>query len=76
MCLAIPGEVIEIYQREALRFASVRFGGIVREVCLEYQPQAACGDFVLVHVGVAIATLDPVEAARTWALLRELGELP
>jgi hydrogenase expression/formation protein HypC len=74
MCLAIPGEVIGVHEREGLRFARVAFGGIVREVCLEYQPDSGVGDFVLVHVGFAIATVDREEAARTWEILRELGE--
>jgi hydrogenase expression/formation protein HypC len=74
MCLAIPGEIIDTREHEGLRFGRVRFGGIVREVCLEYQPAAIVGDFVLVHVGFAIATVDRDEAARTWEILRELGE--
>jgi hydrogenase expression/formation protein HypC len=74
MCLAIPGEVIEVTERHAMRFARVQFGGVVREVCLAYAPEAGCGDFVLVHVGFAIATLDREEATRTLELLRELGQ--
>ncbi len=66
--------MIELAERDGLRFAKVQFGGITREVCLEYQRDAVVGDFVLVHVGFAIARLDRDEAARTWELLRELGE--
>lgn len=73
MCLAVPGEVIELADRHGLRYARVSFGGMVREVCLEYQPEARVGDFVLVHVGFAIATVDREEAERTFALLAELG---
>lgn len=76
MCLAIPGEVVELTDRHGLRFAKVAFGGITRDVCLEYQPAARPGDFVLVHVGFAIATIDRAEADRQWAVLRELGEEP
>lgn len=72
MCLAIPGEIVDVHARDGLRFGNVRFGGITREVCLEYERDAEPGDFVLVHVGFAIATVDREEAARTWALLREL----
>lgn len=57
-----------------MRFGRVQFGGITREVCLEYQPGSQVGDFVLVHVGFAIAIVDREEAARQWAVLRELGE--
>ncbi|HEY1558550.1 MAG TPA: HypC/HybG/HupF family hydrogenase formation chaperone [Kofleriaceae bacterium] len=72
MCLAVPGEIIAVHEREGLRFGKVQFGGITREVCLEYAADARPGDFVLVHVGFAIATVDREEAARQWALLREL----
>lgn len=76
MCLAIPGEIVELTEREGLRFGRVQFAGITRAVCLEYQPAAQVGDFVLVHVGFAIATVDREEAARQWQVLRELGEEP
>jgi hydrogenase expression/formation protein HypC len=75
MCLAIPGEIHTVYERDGLRFGRVEFGGISREVCLEYEPTSAVGDFVLVHVGFAIAIVDAEEAARTWDTLRELGQL-
>lgn len=75
MCLAVPGEIIDLCEHDGLRFAKVQFGGITREVCLEYQRDAGIGDFVLVHVGFAIAKVDAGEAARQWQTLRELGEL-
>lgn len=75
MCLGIPGEVTEIHEQRGVRFAQVRFGGITREVCLECQPDAVVGDFVLVHVGFAIARIDREEAARTWAALEELDQI-
>ena len=74
MCLAVPGEVIELVERDGLRFGKVQFGGITREVCLEYTRDAGIGDFVLVHVGFAIAKVDAEQAARQWEVLRELGE--
>jgi hydrogenase expression/formation protein HypC len=74
MCLGIPGEVIEIHEQHELRFATVRFGGITRDVCLECQPDAVVGDFVLVHVGFAIARIDREEAARAWAVLTDIGQ--
>ena len=74
MCLGIPGEILEVYAQHQLRFAKVRFGGITREVCLECQPDAQVGDFVLVHVGFAIARIDRDEAARAWEVLTELGQ--
>jgi len=76
MCLAVPGEVLEITSEDPLaRQGRVRFGGVVREVNLSCVPEAAVGDYVLVHVGVAISRLDAAEAARTLQALSELGEL-
>lgn len=74
MCLGIPGEIVVVYEKHGLRFGKVRFGGIQREVCLDYQPDAGPGDFVLVHVGFAISTLDREEAARAWEVLEQLGQ--
>jgi hydrogenase expression/formation protein HypC len=75
MCLGIPGEIVALSQQNDLRFATVRFGGITREVCLECQPDATVGEWVLVHVGFAIARLDRADAERTLELLRALGPL-
>jgi hydrogenase expression/formation protein HypC len=75
MCLAIPGRVVETFERDGLMMARVQFGGIVREACLEYVPDAAVGEYVLVHVGFAISRVDEEEAARTYALLEELDQL-
>jgi hydrogenase expression/formation protein HypC len=74
MCLGIPGEVVEVIEKDGLRFGKVRFGGVAREVCLEYAQDAMPGDYVLVHVGFAIARIDAAEAERTLRLLAELGE--
>jgi hydrogenase expression/formation protein HypC len=74
MCLGIPGEIVSVREDEAgVRVGKVRFGGIARDVCLACVPDANVGDYVLVHVGFAIARLDAEEAARTYALLRELA---
>ncbi|AKU90145.1 HypC/HybG/HupF family hydrogenase formation chaperone [Vulgatibacter incomptus] len=74
MCLAIPGELVELVEKHGLRFGKVRFAGVSREVCMEYQPQAQIGDFVLVHVGFAISTIDREEAAKAWEVLEALGQ--
>jgi hydrogenase expression/formation protein HypC len=74
MCLGVPGEILEVREQHGLRFADVRFGGITREVCLDLQPDAQPGDFVLVHVGFAIARIDREEAARAWQVLEALGQ--
>jgi hydrogenase expression/formation protein HypC len=75
MCLAIPGQIVEQFESRGMRMARVRFGGIVRQACLEYVPEAAVGDYVLVHVGFAISRVDAEEAARTYAALEELDQL-
>lgn len=75
MCLGIPGKVLESYESGGLRMAKVQFGGIVREACLHYVPEAQTGDYVVVHVGFAISRMDEEEAARTYRLLEEMGQL-
>ena len=55
MCLGIPGKIIEIYQKDSLRMAKIDFGGILKEACLEYIPEAKVEDYALIHVGFAIS---------------------
>ncbi|MHC4391439.1 MAG: HypC/HybG/HupF family hydrogenase formation chaperone [Planctomycetota bacterium] len=74
MCLGVPGEVLEVYER-GLRMGRVRFGGITKEICLAYAPEAEVGDYVIVHVGFAIGRIDEEEAARVFRYLDEIGEL-
>ena len=74
MCLGIPGEVVSLFDDRGMRFGKVRFGGIVREVCLEYTLDAGPGDFVLVHVGFSIAKIDRAEAESAWEVLSQLGQ--
>jgi hydrogenase expression/formation protein HypC len=74
MCLGVPGEILSVYEdADGVRVGKVRFAGVSREVCLSCVPEAAIGDYVLVHVGFAIARLDAAEAARTFAILEELA---
>jgi hydrogenase expression/formation protein HypC len=75
VCLAIPGKILEIQELGALRSARVQFGGIVRQVCLSFVPEAGLGDYVMVHVGFAISRVDSFEAERTYKLLEEMGAL-
>ncbi len=72
MCLAIPGKILQQYEAGGMRMAKVQFGGIVREVSLDYVPDAKPGDYVLVHVGFAIGRVDEEEAKRTYQALDEL----
>ena len=75
MCLAVPGKIIEAEERDGSRIAKVKFGGIARQVFLNFVPEAQVGDYVMVHVGFAISRVDAEEAARTYHLLEEMGLL-
>ncbi|HLA44288.1 MAG TPA: HypC/HybG/HupF family hydrogenase formation chaperone [Aggregatilineales bacterium] len=76
MCLAVPGKIIKILSEDPImRTGKVSFGGIIKEVNLAYVPEAQIGDYVIVHVGFAIETLDESEANRVFDYLDEMGEL-
>ena len=76
MCLAIPGKLISVAEdQNGMRMGRANFGGIVKEVCLQYTPEAACGDYVLVHVGFALSKVDEEEARRTYEALESLNQL-
>jgi hydrogenase expression/formation protein HypC len=75
MCLAIPGKVAELYQASGVSMARVDFGGVAREACMVYLPEARLGEYVLVHAGFAITKMDEAEARRTLADLEALGAL-
>ena len=75
MCLAVPGKITEIYEQGDLHMAKVDFGGIVREVCLNYVPEAQVGQYCVIHVGFAISLLDEQEAMETLNLLKEIENL-
>jgi hydrogenase expression/formation protein HypC len=75
MCLAVPGRVLEIEDRDGTRMATVDFGGVVKDVCLEYLPDLKVGEYTIVHVGFALQRLDEESARRTLALFEGLGLL-
>lgn len=75
MCLAIPGRILEISMADGVRVGRVEFGGIVRQACLDFVPQAEVGDYVMVHVGFAISRVDRQEAERTYQMLKSAGML-
>ena len=72
MCLGVPGKILEIYEAESLKMGKVDFGGVVREACLEYVPEAEIGDYIVVHVGFAISLVSEEEAQATLEMLREI----
>jgi hydrogenase expression/formation protein HypC len=74
MCLSIPGKITKITQEGTLRMGRVDFGGIAREVCLDYVPEARVGQYVLIHVGFAISVLDEEEAMERINTIREIAD--
>ncbi|MFD3459743.1 HypC/HybG/HupF family hydrogenase formation chaperone [Nocardia fluminea] len=75
MCLAVPGKVLSLQERDGTLMSVVDFGGVHKDVCLQYIPDAAIGDYVVVHVGFAIQRLDEESALRTLAEFEHLGVL-
>jgi hydrogenase expression/formation protein HypC len=76
MCLAIPGKLLEISEdAHGVKMGRANFGGIVKQVCLEYTPEVVAGDYVLVHVGFALSKVDEAEALRTYEALQQLDQL-
>jgi len=76
MCLGVPGQVVRVDESPVgMTMGLVSFGGITREVCLAYTPEAGVGDWVLVHVGFAISKIDEEHAQEIFAVLSEMGEL-
>lgn len=75
MCLAIPGKLLDISQKDGVRTGRVEFGGIVNQVCLDFVPEAEVGDYVVVHVGFALSRVHREEAERTYQILEAMGLL-
>lgn len=75
MCLGVPGKIVEIHDAGGLRMGKVDFGGVLREACLAYVPDAEVGDYTVIHVGFAISRLSEDEARASLETLRELVNL-
>ena len=76
MCLGVPGQVVRVERNDlGMTMGVVKFGGISKEVCLMYTPEADVGDWVLVHVGFAISKLDEQQAKEVFQTLLEMGDL-
>lgn len=76
MCLAVPGKILSIQSSDTgLRMAQVSFGGVGKNVCLEWLPDVTVGDYVIVHVGFALSKIDEKDAEETLRLLRAMGDL-
>jgi len=75
MCLGVPGKITEIYERNGMKMGKIDFGGVVRETCLDFVPEAQIGEYTVIHVGFAISLLSEEEANKTLEMLREIGQL-
>ena len=75
MCLAVPGKIIEINETSNPRMGKVSFSGVVKEICLEWVPEAKIGDYVIVHVGFALSVIDEKEAEETLKLFEQIDEI-
>lgn len=73
MCLGIPGRIVELYELDGMQMGKVDFGGVTREACLAYVPEAKIGDYTIIHVGFALHLISEEEAQETLALLREIA---
>ena len=76
MCLAVPGKIVDIYEKNGLPMGKIDFGGGVRrETCLAYVPEAKVGDYTIIHVGFALNLLSEQDALETLAMLQEISDL-
>ena len=75
MCLGVPGKIVEMYETGGLKMAKIDFGGVTREACLDFVPEAELGDYTIIHVGFAISLLSEQEAQETLDLLREISNI-
>jgi len=75
MCLGVPGKIVEIEEKNGLKMAKVDFGGIFREACLDYVPEATVGEYCVIHVGFAISLLSEAEAMETLDLLKQISNI-
>ena len=75
MCLGIPGKVVTIFREHDLLMGKIDFGGVTKQACLETLPEVIVGDYVLIHVGFALAKIDEAEARQIFAFLEGMNEL-
>lgn len=75
MCLGVPGKIVEIYESNGLRMGKIDFGGVTREACLAYVPEAEIGDYTIIHVGFALHLISEAEAQETLALLQQIADI-
>jgi hydrogenase expression/formation protein HypC len=74
MCLAIPGQITQLIEVSGIKMADVNFGGAMRQVCVEWVPEAKVGDYVLAHVGTALTIVDKQSALESLAAFQEMSK--
>ncbi len=75
MCLGVPGKITAIYEANGMKMGRVDFGGVSRETCLDFVPEAQVGDYTIIHVGFAISLVSEEEAQKTLEMLRAIEQL-
>ena len=75
MCLGIPGKIIAVYEAGGLPMGKVDFGGVTKECCLAYVPEATVGDYTIIHVGFALNVIDEAEALASHSVKELSGHL-
>jgi hydrogenase expression/formation protein HypC len=75
MCLAVPGQITEVWDDRGTPMATISFDGIEKEICLAYLPTARVGDYAIVHAGFAISQVDEEQARVTLQMFADLGLL-
>jgi hydrogenase expression/formation protein HypC len=77
MCLAVPGKVVSIDESNPeLKMAKVNFGGVMKDICVQWLPDVQIGEYVLAHVGFALNKIDEKDAEETIEILKQMGDLP
>lgn len=76
MCLAVPGKIISIDESNPeLRMAKVNFGGVNKDICIQWVPDVKVGEYILAHVGFALNKVDEKDAEETIRILKEMGDI-
>jgi len=73
MCLAIPGKIMQLSEVSGIKMAEVNFGGAIRQICVEWVPEAKVGDYVLAHVGTALTIMDEQSALKSLATFQQMA---
>ena len=76
MCLAVPGKIVSIDEsNNELKMAKVNFGGVIKDICIQWLPDVQIGDYVLAHVGFALNKIDQKDAEETIEILKQMGDI-